>query len=178
MDLNSLIPHSGDWKVSKNRVFVRNIAWLPVFDIESENLIHIFLDFRNCRHILKLLKNVKTQKVDCLFLSPLFADPGYDASDFHSINIKNYLKNFANGDFFDGLEKIQFDLIENLIEYCQIYDCTDLIKDVYQSVNVDVQKNFWDYYSAKWIYSNNRQDIRERFNTLYRDIQLQQILKS
>ena len=44
MDLNNIIPKSGEWKSSKDRVFKFNIAWIPIFDVVGENQIHIFLD--------------------------------------------------------------------------------------------------------------------------------------
>ena len=39
MDLDSIVPNNGEWKVSKNRVFKKNIAWIPIFDIVEDNLI-------------------------------------------------------------------------------------------------------------------------------------------
>ena len=41
MDLDSIMPNNSEWKVSKNRVFKKNIAWIPVFDIIEDNLIYI-----------------------------------------------------------------------------------------------------------------------------------------
>ena len=58
------------------------------------------------------------------------------------------------------------------------YDnCIELVKDIYLEVNKDVQNKFWDYYANKQYFKTKREDIRETFNQLYRDIQLQQILR-
>ena len=65
MDLNRIIPNNGEWKVSKNRVFKKNIAWIPVFEIVDNNLIHIFLDLRMYKDVLKVVKNL--QKTDIEF---------------------------------------------------------------------------------------------------------------
>jgi len=143
MDLNSIIPKSGEWKVSKDRVFRFNIAWIPIFDV----------------------------------VSPLFADPGQDNRDFNYINIKNYLKNYSKSQFYDGFSKIDFDFIGNLIDYCKKEKCIELVKDIYLEVNKIVQSKHWDYYTNREFYNNKRDDIRETFNSLYRDIQLQQILR-
>ena len=177
MDLNSIIPKSGEWKVSKDRVFRFNIAWIPIFDVVGENQIHIFLDLRNSKDIIKVVKNLQKTDIEFYFISPLFADPGQDNRDFNYINIKNYLKNYSKSQFYDGFSKIDFDFIGNLIDYCKKEKCIELVKDIYLEVNKIVQSKHWDYYTNRQFYNNKRDDIRETFNSLYRDIQLQQILR-
>lgn len=177
MDLNSIIPKSGEWKISKNRAFIWNVAWLPVFDIISDNEINIFLDLRNSRSILKLVKNIQKTDYSFYFISPVFADPGQDKREYNDINIKNYLRNYSKIQFYDGFQKIEYDFIGNLIDYCKKEKCIELIKDIYENVNKEVQQKSWDYYTNKQYYDIKRDDIRETFNSLYRDIQLQQILR-
>jgi len=176
MDLDSIIPNNSDWKVSKNRVFKKNIAWIPVFDIIEDNLIYIFLDIRMSKVILKVVKNLQKTDIEFYFISPLFADPGFNG-DFNEVNIKNYLKDYSKSQFYDGFDKIEFDFIGNLIEYCKKENCIELVKDIYLEVNKEVQNKFWDHYANKQYFKTKREDIRETFNQLYRDIQLQQILK-
>ena len=55
MDLNSIIPKTGEWKVSKNRAFVWNIAWIPVFDIISDSEINIFLYIFDFEHAFECI---------------------------------------------------------------------------------------------------------------------------
>jgi len=176
MDLDSIIPNNSDWKVSKNRVFKKNIAWIPVFDIIEDNLIYIFLDIRMSKEILKVVKNLQKKDIEFYFISPLFANPGFNG-DFNEVNIKNYLKDYSKSQFYDGFDKIEFDFIGNLIEYCKKENCIELVKDIYLEVNKEVQNKFWDHYANKQYFKTKREDIRETFNQLYRDIQLQQILK-
>ena len=176
MDLDSIIPNKSDWKVSKNRVFKKNIAWIPVFDIIEDNLIYIFLDIRMSKEILKVVNNLQKTDIEFYFISPLFADPGFNG-DFNVVNIKNYLKDYSKSQFYDGFDKIEFDFIGNLIEYCKKENCIELVKDIYLEVNKEVQNKFWDHYANKQYFTTKREDIRETFNQLYRDIQLQQILK-
>jgi len=176
MDLDSIIPNNGEWKVSKNRVFKKNIAWIPIFDIVEDNLIYIFLDLRMSKDILKVVKNLQKTDIEFYFISPLFADPGFKG-DFNEINITNYLKDYSKSQFYDGFEKIEFDFIGNLIGYCKKENCIELVKDIYLEVNKEVQNKFWDYYTNKQHFKTKREDIREMFNSLYRDIQLQQILR-
>lgn len=177
MDLDKIIPKNDNWKISKGRVFRFNIAWLPIFDIVNENQINIFLDLRNSKDIIKIVKNLNKSDIEFYFISPLFADPGQDTREYNYLNIKNYLKNYSKDQFYDGFSKIEFDFIGNLIEYCKRENCIDLVKDIYLEVNNTVQKKYWDYYTKKQIYLIKREDIRETYTTLYREIQLQQILK-
>jgi hypothetical protein len=176
MDLDSIIPNNSDWKVSKNRVFKKNIAWIPILDIVDDNLIYIFLDIRMSKEILKVVKNLQKTDIEFYFISPLFADPGFNG-DFNVVNIKNYLKDYSKSQFYDGFDKIEFDFIGNLIEYCKKENCIELVKDIYLEVNKEVQNKFWDHYANKQYFKTKREDIRETFNQLYRDIQLQQILR-
>lgn len=176
MDLDNIIPNSGEWKVSKNRIFKRNIAWIPVFDIVDDNFIYIFLDLRISKDILKLVKNLQKKDIEFYFISPLFSDPGFKG-DFNEENINNYLRGYSKSQFYDGFEKIEFDFIGNLIEYCKKENCIELVKDIYLIINKDVQNKFWDHYDNKQYFKTKREDIRETFNQLYRDIQLQQILR-
>jgi hypothetical protein len=176
MDLDSIIPNNSDWKISKNRVFKKNIAWIPLLDIIEDNLIYIFLDIRMSKEILKVVKNLQKTDIEFYFISPLFADPGFNG-DFNEVNIKNYLKDYSKSQFYDGFDKIEFDFIGNLIEYCKKENCIELVKDIYLEVNKEVQNKFWDHYANKQYFKTKREDIRETFNQLYRDIQLQQILK-
>lgn len=188
MDLNRIIPNNGEWKVSKNRVFKKNIAWIPVFEIVDNNLIHIFLDLRIYKDVLKVVKNLQKTDIEFYFISPLFADPGFQGIvstsrreftilDFNEVNINNYLRCYSKPQFYDGFRKIEFDIIGNLIEYCKKEKCTELVKDIYLKVNKEVQKKVWDYYTNKQYFENKRTDIREDFNSLYIEIQLQQILR-
>lgn len=175
MDLDNIIPNNGEWKVSKNRVFKKNIAWIPIFDI-VDNLIYIFLDIRMSKDILKVVKNLQKKDIEFYFISPLFADPGFKG-EFNENNINNYLRSYSKSQFYDGFEKIEFDFIGNLIEYCKKENCIELVKDIYLIINKEVQAKFWDHFVNKQFFRIEREDIRETFNQLYRDIQLQQILR-
>jgi hypothetical protein len=177
MDLDAIIPKNGEWKLSKGRVYKRNIAWLPIFDIIDDNEINIFLDIRHSRDILKIIKNSMNYDIKMNLISPLFADPGQDTREYDSINITNIIRNYSRPAYFDGFEKINFDIIAHLIDYCKNRNCIDLVKDIYLDINKNVQGKSYDYYTGKEYPNVKNEKIRETFRTLYREIQLQQILK-
>jgi hypothetical protein len=99
------------------------------------------------------------------------------SEDIPRLNIENYLKNYAIPVFFDGFDKIGFDIIENLILYSSSTNSFEHIREILNLVNNEVQSKYFDYYSKKDIYNTKREDIRERFNNLWRDIQIQNLLK-
>lgn len=178
MDLNKIIPKTGEWKVSKNTLYKKNIAWIPILQFDDD-LIKIILDFKSSKDILKLTNHLSHLNCDFIFISPLLISPlvkSYSQIEIDAINVKNYLLNYSRSQFYDGFLKIGYDFIGNLIDYCKLYNCEDLIKDIYLDINKIVQKKTLDYYSNKSYYEV-REDIRTTFNSLYRDIQLQKILK-
>ena len=63
-----------------------------------------------------------------------------------------------------------------MVIYCKDNKCLDLIKEIYENVNKQIQKGWYDHYTNKEIHDIPKH-IREEFNSLYRDIQLSQILK-
>lgn len=177
MDLNEL-PRKYEWSYRGNLLLVKKIAWLPVARF-SDSGIGFFLDVRLHKQILCLLKFFKETKSKICFLTPEMANPrlSIDNDEIHSKIIENYLINYSKPEFFDGFKKIDFDIIENLIEYCNTENCQDLIKDIYLSVNYEVQRIYYDYYTNQRLYVTEREDIRDSFNSLYREIQIYRLLK-
>jgi hypothetical protein len=118
-------------------------------------------------------------KYKIFFLSPLLANPKFSITDEEALdhNMENYLTNYSQPQFYDGFQKLGFDFIENFIEFCDKEKSKYLIKDIYIKVNSKVQSSYYDYYQNKSIFLVEREDIRDAFNSLYREIQIYQLLK-
>ena len=170
MDPYKYIPDNDRWKISKNRVFKKKLAWIPIFDMKEDH-IEIFFDLKMSKDILLLIPKLD---IDFYLISPIFADPQNKHLEKDKINIKNYLTNYSQEGFYDGFNKIGFDVISNLIRYCRKNDSMMLIRECYDEVNKIVQKESYDPWSNT--YTNKRDDIRDEFNSLYRQIKLAQIL--
>jgi len=177
MDLNDL-PRKYEWSFRKDLLLVKNIAWLPVARIQEKN-IDIYLDIRLHKQILSLVKHFMNTKYKIFFLSPLLANPKFSITKEEALdyNMDNYLTNYSQAQFFDGFKKLGFDFIENFIEFCNKEKSENLIKDIYLKVNTKVQKSYYDYYQNRSFFLVEREDIRDAFNSLYREIQIYQLLK-
>jgi hypothetical protein len=179
MDWFKFLPKNIEWKIQHNRIYYRKMAWIPFAYINSSKMVCLYLEPKSSKLILKVTKELMKTKCKFFFISPMLDDPHIqrNTDNIPRLNIENYLKNYAIPVFFDGFDKIGFDIIENLILYCKSTNSFELIKEVLQSVNNEVQSKYFDYYSKKDIYNTKREDIRERFNNLWRDIQIQNLLK-
>lgn len=167
---------NGTWKISKNRVFIKKLAWVPILDIEDDH-VNIFFDASIAKHVVSLIKKIDG-KENFYLISPILSNPSYKRSDvmeINRLNIENYLNNYCKESFFDGFKKIGFDFVDNIVKYCTVNNCMYLLKEYCDSINNSVQRESFDWWSNRSFY-NFREDIRDEFNGLYRQIKLSEIL--
>lgn len=170
MNVYDIIPQKEDWKISKGIVYKKRLAWIPILNLKKD-YIEVYFDSRMHKEILMLLPKIDQE---FYLISPMFSNPKYSYTDIHKMNIENYLSNYAKLEFFNGFKKINFDIIENLIKYCKKFDCMLLIKESYEYINSKVQFEETDWYMQKRFYLFS-EEIRDDFNSLYRQIKLQEI---
>jgi hypothetical protein len=177
MDLDNFLPKNKEVKINGNRVFLKKLVWLPFLDYIDE-LIFIYLDLNLCKEIIRTVDKLKSENISFYFKSVKMSDPGLCLStdDYNSDIIRTYFKAYSSSNFYDGFKKIDFDFIQNMVDFCEREKCYHLIKDIYQEININVQKKYYDYYAGKSYFLNKREDIREDFDTLYREIQLNKII--
>ena len=111
-------------------------------------------------------------------ISPILHDPKnkyLPEEEINRVNILNMISNYSNPIFFNGFQKIGFDLITHLVLYCKKHNCMTLIKEAYDDVNMSVQSKEWDYYMNKQFFAYT-EEIREEFLGLYRQIKLDELL--
>ena len=174
MDVNKIIPKNHNWKIDKDIVFVWYLAWIPIMNLKND-WIEIYFDIRLAKHILKLIPKIEGE---FYLVSPTLVNPKKNhlsEEERNKVNILNMLSNYCNATFFHGFQSIGFDLITHLILYCKKFDSMLLIKDIYEDVNGDVQSKNWDYYTNNKSYVFP-EEIRDEFNSLYRQIKLAEIL--
>ena len=175
MNIDKIIPKTDKWKVSKGIVYFKYLAWIPFIDTRK-GYIEIFFDVRLIKHILNIIPKIEGE---FYLISPQLSNPVKAKSSddiIHKMNIKNYISNYANPRFYVGFQKIDFDLITNLILYCKKFDTMLLVKELYDEVNKEVQNKGWDLYANNEMYDLPSQEIREEFNGLYRQIKLSELL--
>lgn len=181
MELDKFLPknyNTEEWSIHKHSIFKKKIIWIPVV-IEINNCFYIYLDLRIKREVLLVIKNAMMNDIKFYLISPLLSNSKikFDNEELYTMNIENYLNCYSNSIIYDGVKKINFDLIGNLTDYCKEFNCLDKIKEIYLQVNINVQSSYKNWYNNELIYNITRSDIRDEFNSLYRDIQLSQILK-
>jgi hypothetical protein len=161
-----------DWpfetKRSKNLVFVKKIAWIPLYE-KKDNQIWIYLDYRISKFIYKVIKEFNKSGISFFFISPIFSNPTSKKLDFDIENIKNYLCSFIIEDFYFNFERIKFDLIENMIKYAHHQNCFESIKPIYDNM---VSMNRSKYYSWGQTTSERDEIVKNRFQNLWREIML------
>lgn len=179
MDLNSLIPDNfrplvnPTWIVKGQFVMFKKYEHIPVCFVEDD-IVYVFLDNKIPKQITKITKHLINLGVEFYFTTPELSDPkGID--DAEDTIIRHYLLSYAQKEFFYGFKKIEFDLIHNMVKWTEKKNCFDLVKNNYEVINKKVNTKHTDYYNNKDFYDFDK-EIREDFQSLYRDIQISKIL--
>jgi hypothetical protein len=171
---------SGLWKFSNDILYVKKVAWIPVARINSD-LILIFFSKQIQKEVIKVIKLFSDEKF--YLISPLlifesgknFYSYRTPSDELHKVNLENYLNNYAESYFYHQFRKIEFDMISNMVSYCNHFNCFYLFKDIYDDINKKVNKETWDYYTNKKYYKYES-EIRDEFNGMYRQIRINQII--
>jgi hypothetical protein len=174
MDLDRIVPDSSDsWKVSKGQLLFKKYVWLPIC-CEFDGHIVVFLDRRMHKAVIKVVKRLMSLGLEFSCMSPEFSSPK-GVSDWQTHNIEHCLKSYASEEFFHGFERIGFDLIKNMTDWAEREGCFDEVKECYLNVKKEVCRHYYDYYSKKDIYEYSP-EIRDSFERIYREIQINRIL--
>lgn len=174
-NINNLIQRE-DWKLSNGILYRKKVAWLPIIKIDN-NVFYIYFNKRLANEIVRILRHYNGEEI--YMISPIFSDPkvfrNTDIDSYHEKNLDNYLKNYVSSKFYYQFKKIGFDLVSNLVSYCQKNDCFYLLKEIYDVRNKIIQNKSNHYYTGQAYYRYD-EEIRNEFNSLYRQIRINQIL--
>jgi len=174
MDLNKIVPlNDNRWSVSDNIIYFKKLMKIPVL-IVIDDIPHIILEGKLVRQVIQLTEILMGSGLEFYFTIPDSTNPS-GVFDFESEVINSYFHSYSNRKFYLGFNKIGFDLIENLIKWCDKRGCWDLVKPIYDKVNKEIQRKHFDWWSKQEKYDYQK-DIREEFNSLWRDIQINKIL--
>lgn len=176
MDLNKLIPnnqkHNRDWSVTKKYVLFKKLHNIPVCYFEDD-IVWIFLDLRITRQVIDVIKHLENLDIKFFFTHPEFSNPG-QVFEINRIPT-HYFRCFADAKFHKSVTKIKFDFIKNLVDFTKLYSNFETLKISFDKVQKEVNRHWYDYYSQKEIYDYS-EEIREEFRTLWREIQINNIL--
>jgi len=164
--------HLPNWSVGKDFLLFKKIHNIPVLKIEDE-IVYVFLDLRIRKEIVALIKHLDELEVEFYFTKPDFSNPGEEWNEKEVI--LHYLRCWSDSKFHKEVRKIEFDFIENLSTWVRDFSSFELLKLTYDDFLKVVNKKWHDYYTQKdvWDYSEY---IREEFRTIWREIQINNIL--
>lgn len=177
MNLSELVPNnSPNWSFDNKFIYWKKYQRVPLCFVESDNSVILILDNRLPKPLLKLVDFLTKQNIKFYFLPPEMTNPsGVFEDEFEELVIKHYLQSYATKEFFFGFEKINFDLIKNLTDWINYRGCFDKLKPIFDEVQKQVLTKHFDWYSKKDYYDFNEL-IRNEFQSLYRQIQISQII--
>lgn len=178
MELNSLVPkkykHLDKWKIKSDTLLFKNYQYIPLCFISDDNLVYIYLDLRLKKQVIEITKHLLNLKIDFYFTIPDISNPS-GVYNFEEKVIRHYLEMYSSPYFFINFNKINFDLIMNMVKWSIKNNCYGLIKENFDIISKRVHRNSYDYWVNKNIYQYS-DDIRTEFQTLYRQIQINQLL--
>lgn len=173
MELNDLIPdNSENWLIGKF-LFYRKLEKIPVCFIEND-IVYIFLDAKIIKAMFKLIKFLLKKNIIFYFTTPELSNPK-GIENYHDKVITHYLRSYSNIEIYRNFKKIDFDLISNMVKWTETENCFDLVKKNYESVLKKVNRKSYNYYSKRDDHEYS-EEIRDEFNSLYRDIQINKII--
>lgn len=173
MELNTIIPNSdARWNIKNDRLMYNKYSNVPVCYI-SGNIVYVYIDNRIHNIVMKLTKHLVELGVEFYFDSPSHSDPKITKKNENVI--MSYFVAYSNVHFNKGFKNMEFDLLNNMVKWCSRESCDDLIKPCYEDVRDKISKGWFDHYQNKQIYDYS-EDIREEFESLYREIQINKIL--
>ena len=177
MDLNTLIPNSKDERWSVKGKYLRYMKYtnIPVAYISDDGVVFIFLDLRIIRPISKLIPYLVKMDVKFYFEPPDMSNPGVDMSDYHKRVIKHYLYSYADKHMYASLKKIDYDLVKNMVSFCDEYNCHEYLKESFEEIKRIVMRTDIDWYTNRTTF-DYPDEIRSNFENLYRDIQISKII--
>jgi hypothetical protein len=174
MELDKLIPINNiNWIVKGKFVMFRKYEHIPVCFVEDD-IIYVFLDTKIPKQIIKITQHLIKLGVNFYFTTPELSNPK-GIIDFENEVVKHYLISYTQKEFFYGFREIEFDLIHNMVKWTEKENCFELVKNIYESVNKTVSRKHFDYYTNKEWFDYDK-EIRDDFQSLYRDIQISKIL--
>jgi len=176
MELYKLIPkkqrHSSDWSVIKSYVMFKKLHNIPICYIEND-IVWIFLDLRIQKQVIDIISHLNDLDVKFYFTHPEFSNPGQEF-DVEKILLQ-YFRSYADRKFNKNLNKINFDIIKNLVEFTNEFSDFNSLKKCFQVVKKEVNLKWTDWYSRKDIY-DYPEEIRQEFDILWREIQINNLL--
>jgi hypothetical protein len=120
-----------------------------------------------------MIKKLMKTDLEFYLTTPRYANPREEIDNNEVI--KSYLYVLLDKKFLAFIEKINFDLLENLILWLNKEDCNELFIDNFNTINKLANESWYDFYTQTKAYAYDI-STREYFSTLLRDFQINRLL--
>lgn len=171
------LQQNNEWIFKSNILYYDNqIIKTPMLEIYKEDTIFLYLDLKNSRRVISLIKILKESPFDFYLVCPNFNDPKVKRSNWVNLSIKSYFDSFINNTMFLAYKDLDWDPIKNLIKFTKIFGNNQILLECYNRNKELVNKQSHDWTTGEYKY-NYDEEVRDFYNSLYRDIQLQMILE-
>lgn len=173
MDFERFIPEINDkWFVKHQTIYFTKGGSIPLLK-KIDGVYYISLDRRATRKVIKLIKKLNELDVEFYLCDRMtIAEKHIHREDLDNI-IKNYLYAISDEVFFDFIQGSEFDYINNLTNFLNLYDCHKTFKHYYDKLKVNHFEKMWnDWYTMRTFYVVKNEDIRNYYSILERQIKL------
>jgi hypothetical protein len=173
MDINILIPENNNsWYVKHNTIYFLKYGAIPVLK-KIDGVYYVSLDNRITKKVIKIIKHLTKLKIVFYLCDRMTICENHIHNEDKSNIIKNYLYAISNEVFFDFIKESEFDYVNNLTKFLNLYDCHKTFKHYYDKLKVNHYEKMWtDWYSMRTYYSVKNEDIRNYYSILERQIKL------
>lgn len=172
MDIRGIIPNNKNWEVKNNILYHRKYGMIPLANIIDDEL-YICLDRRCVKAFMDLIMYCESQNIEYLFCDRTTITEKHIYNENLEIIISNTLMCIEEDKFFDGIIDVRFDYIEILTRFLDLYDCHVTFKEVYETLKAShFEKHWMDWFTNIGHFVVKREDIREYYQTIERQIKL------
>lgn len=175
MDIYEIVSNdsSGNWIIKNDIIYTTYVAKIPIVTKDKDGFIWVYFDVKIAKQVIKIVKMLISNNIKFLFKSTtIYRDSQYSEEEVHQRNIRQYIRNITRSKFFDGLEKIGFDYINNLAEYLLKFECYDIFKEIFEEEKKQLLKKDRDFYTNTETYRIPREDIRDYLLSLTREVKI------
>jgi hypothetical protein len=173
MDIFDFIPEKNqNWVVSDNVIYFRKHGLIPILK-KIDGCYYISLDRRIMRKVLKLTNHLLKLEQSFFYCDRLtICEKHIHSEDIEQI-VRNYIMCLEDEIFFKFVQNSEFDYINNLTQFLNLYDCHSTFKMIYESLKHPHFMKMWvDWYSRTSYYVVKNEEIRDFFMGLERQIKL------
>jgi hypothetical protein len=173
LNISSIIPdNSPNWVVKKNILYYNKFILIPLANV-IDNRLFICLDKRCLNPVIKLIHKCEKMELDFLFCDRQQIFEKFIFNESIPNLISSVLHTLDDDKFFNLVNEGRIKYLERIVDFLQIYDCHNQFRKKWRHLNTyHFNRSYFDPYGHTNIYFVKRQEIREYFDTIDREVKI------